>query len=60
MIKPEALTQDLIPIMEAFTHYAKPDDYFPLFCTLSILKPFPFQMKIGTKNRPVFNGFNTN
>lgn len=60
MIKPEALTQDPTPRMEAFTHYAKPDDYFPLFCTLSILKSFPFQMKISTKNRRVFNGFNTN
>lgn len=60
MITSEHITVSSIPEMEAFTRYAKPDDYFPLFCTLSILKPFPFQMKTGTKTGRIFNGFNTN
>lgn len=60
MITSEYPTASVITKMEAFTRYAEPDDYFPLFYTLSILKPFLFQMKISTKNGHIFNGFNTN
>lgn len=60
MITSECIRKRDTPKMVAFTPYAKADAYFPLFCPLSILKPFPFQMKNSAKSGQIFNGFNTN